>query len=98
MATITVDFDGLEDLAPSEVNAGLLCFTEARDRYAREGRAGMAALYNAMAIVLDEVREQRKQAAKNISIHLLDIVPRGTRPGERRGGFTGRQFVTYADA
>ena len=32
----------------------------------------MAALYNAMAIVLDEVREQRKQAAKNISIHLLD--------------------------
>jgi hypothetical protein len=72
MATITVDFDGLEDLAPSEVNAGLLCFTEARDRYAREGRAGMAALYNAMAIVLDEVREQRKQAAKNISIHLLD--------------------------
>lgn len=72
MATITVDFDGLEDLAPSEVNAGLLCFTEARDRYAREGRAGMAALYNAMAIVLDEVREQRKQAAKDISIHLLD--------------------------
>ena len=57
---IEVEFEGLEDLSPAELKAGLVRFTEARNKYAADGRPGMAALFNGLVIALDDERQRRK--------------------------------------
>lgn len=59
-ASIAVIFEGLQDLSPAELKAAIVRFGEARNSYAAEGRAGMAALYNGLLIALDEERHRRR--------------------------------------
>lgn len=56
---ISVDFEGLQDLSPAELKAAILRFGKARNSYATDGRAGMAALFNGVLIALDEERHRR---------------------------------------
>ncbi len=56
---INVDFEGLELLTEAELKAALVRFTEARDSYVTDGRAGMGALFNGLLIALDEERACR---------------------------------------
>ncbi len=56
---ISIDFEGLEDLSPAELKACLVRFVEARDKYVKEGRSGLAALFNGLLIALDEERHRR---------------------------------------
>ncbi len=68
--SISVDFEGLEDLSPAELKAAIMRFGEARNKYAADGRAGMAALFNGLLIALDEERCRRRSALVQIEAAL----------------------------
>lgn len=69
---IEVEFEGLEDLSPAELKAGLVRFTEARNKYAADGRPGMAALFNGLLIALDDERQRRKDTLAQVAANLFD--------------------------
>ncbi len=69
---VTVDFEGLEDLSPAELKAALIRFSEARNKYAADGRAGMAAMFNGLLTALDEERERRRATLAQLNADLLD--------------------------
>lgn len=64
---IRVDFEGLEDLSPAELKAAILRFGKARNKYATDGRAGMAALFNGLLIALDEEHHRRRAVLAEIA-------------------------------
>ncbi|GEM_PF-4693678 len=70
---IVVEFDGLEDLSPAELKASLVRFTEAREQYVREGRHGLAAMFNGLLCALAGERDRRGLEFKKAKADLLGV-------------------------
>lgn len=59
-------------LSEGEIRAGLRVFTEARDRYAKEGRHGMAGVYSALLCAFKAEEVRRKQLFREHRREMVD--------------------------
>jgi len=69
----------LRDLSDAEISAAIRVFAEARNRYSREGRTGLARFFNELALSLKAEEYDRK--------HLLRNMERQLTPGNLTWGY-----------
>jgi len=70
--TIKIEFEGLEDLSVAEMKVCRKNFQDWRDRYAAEGRHGLAAVFSGALEAVCEEADRREAAWADMQADFMD--------------------------